>query len=446
MDQVLNDGQLFPLLDARGRALLRRLREHPHAPTYNYRTGDRLTAASLTRVRAFADDLVAQRSGWQFGTVPPWLPPFLAACRSNVPFYRSQPSWSQQLCELPILTRAQLRCQSWEFVPDSADLSDLVTYSTSGTSGTALRLPACPEVPSRYLPLMQLALAAYGVRLEGGDRVSIVQACAQKVTYSLVSISSYLNGAAFVKANLLPSTWRHPDDRVRFLDDCNPEIYTGDPFAFSQLMQLPLRTRPKALISAAAALLPGLRRRLESHFGCPVIDLYSMNEAGPIAFSRECGHEILPHNLYVEILDEHGQTCPPGVQGQIVLTGGINPVLPLVRYATGDYAALDDGNVYPRLVGLQGRAPVIFRNDAGERLNSVDVSIALKDLPLAWFRLHQRSDGTLHMEADCNDDLATGIEKALQALFGPGIPLIINKPAQPVPEGKPIHYGSDIDL
>ncbi len=31
------------------------------------------------------------------------------------------------------------------------------------------------------------------------------------------------------------------------------------------------------------ALLPGLRRRLEERFACPVADLYSMNEAGPVA-------------------------------------------------------------------------------------------------------------------------------------------------------------------
>jgi len=30
-------------------------------------------------------------------------------------------------------------------------------------------------------------------------------------------------------------------------------------------------------------LLPGLRQRLERRFGCPVLDIYSMNEAGPVA-------------------------------------------------------------------------------------------------------------------------------------------------------------------
>ena len=31
------------------------------------------------------------------------------------------------------------------------------------------------------------------------------------------------------------------------------------------------------------SLLPGLRARLEERFKCPVLDLYSMNEAGPLA-------------------------------------------------------------------------------------------------------------------------------------------------------------------
>jgi len=446
METALSDDRLFPLLDEDGRRLLRRLREHPHAPRYNYRTGERLNQASLASVRAYAQQLSTERRGWQFGQLPPWLPPFLARCRREVPFYRGLPEWPEDFFALPRLTRQQIRRQPWAFVVDSADVSDLVVYSTSGTTGTSLRLPAWPEVPSRYLPLIQLALAANDVKLEGGNRVSIVQACAQRETYSLVSVSSYLDGAAFVKVNLLPAIWRDPQDRVLFLDDCDPEIYTGDPFAFSKLMELPLRTRPKALVCAAATLLPGLRRKLEEHFACPVIDLYSMNESGPIASSIENGHEILPHNLYVEILSEDGRPCPPGARGEIVVTGGINPLLPLVRYRTGDCASMDYGFPHPRLIGFQGRSPVVFRSGSGELFNSVDVSIALKDLPLAFFRLHQHADGSLRVQADCDAQVGEAIKRILGTLFGPAVPITVEPVGNDMPQGKPIRYTSEISF
>jgi len=86
-------------------------------------------------------------------------------------------------------------------------------------------------------------------------------------------------------------------DRARFLDDCSPELYTGDPIAFAELMKLSLKTRPHALISTVMMLLPGLRQRLESHFGCPVLDVYSMNETGPIAVLYDGVHVFLQHRL-----------------------------------------------------------------------------------------------------------------------------------------------------
>src|SRR5205823_4637533 len=120
-----------------------------------------------------------------------------------------------------------------------------------------------------------------------------------------------------------------------------------------QLAALPLQARPKAILSSATLLLPALRNRLQKHFGCPVIDIYSMNETGPIAFARADAdtdeHEVLPHNLFVEIVDELGRSVPPDERGEIVVTGGVNPFLPLVRYRTGDFGSLSLRDAVPRL-------------------------------------------------------------------------------------------------
>ncbi|MCI0460242.1 MAG: AMP-binding protein [Gemmataceae bacterium] len=445
MDEPLTDAQRFPLLDETGQRLLRRLQEHPHAPKYNYRVGERLSSDGLAAVRSYAEGLRTRRTGWRFGGLPPWLPPFVEFCRREVPFHRRRADWSEDFFALPPIGRQELRRQPWAFVPDSADLTDLVVYTTSGTTGTRLSVLSHPTVPNRYLPLMQTALAAHGVRLEGGNRVSIVQVCAQRQTYVLCSVMSYLDFAGFVKVNLALHDWRDPDDRVKFLDDCNPEIYTGDPFAYAELMKLPLSTRPKALVSAGTTLLPGLKRELQGHFGCPVIDLYSLNESGPVAYARGKGHEILPHDLYVEVLDSDGRPCPPGVRGEITLTGGNNPFLPLLRYRTQDHAALDFSGPLPMLVGFEGRSPVTFRPAAGQTLNNVDVTIALRDLPLPFFALHQHADGSLIFRTRCDARTVADAERRLLDLFGSGQGLTVEQ----VPEavawgGKSIQYTSDL--
>ena len=110
----------------------------------------------------------------------------------------------------------------------------------------------------------------------------MAQICWQRSTYTYASVSSFLDQAALLKLNLNPAEWRHPDDEIAFLDDVAPEVLTGDPVAFARLADVPVSIRPKALLSTAMALLPGLRARLEERFGCPAIDVYGMNEAGNI--------------------------------------------------------------------------------------------------------------------------------------------------------------------
>jgi hypothetical protein len=88
----------------------------------------------------------------------------------------------------------------------------------------------------------------------------------------------------------------------------------------------------------------------------------------------------------------------------------------------------------------------VFRNSSGELFNSVDVSIALKDLALAFFRLHQYTDGSLRVQADCDEDLGESIQQVLGTLFGPISPITIERVGKDMPQGKPILYSSEINF
>jgi hypothetical protein len=71
----------------------------------------------------------------------------------------------------------------------------------------------------------------------------------------------------------------------------------------------------------------------------------------------------------VEILDASGNPCPAGVSGEVTVTRGDNALL---RYRTGDHAALDWVAGEPVLVGLDGREPVLFRAENGRWVNSIE--------------------------------------------------------------------------
>jgi phenylacetate-CoA ligase len=453
LDTPLTEKERYPLLTERSRSMLRRLQQHAHAPRWTYQCGERLDARGLADVQAFAERQRQTPPGWKFGEAPAWVAEFIERCKRDVPFYRDRLAHDP----LPTCNRDDLRRAPWDFVPDWADLSELIVYRTSGTTGNLIPVPAHPVTPARYLPLFQSALGAHGVTLVGGDRVSLIQVAAQVRTYTFASVSSYLDGAGHAKINLHPGDWTNAEDRERFIDDCAPELITSDPFALEQLATLPLRSRPKAILTSATLLLPALRDRLQRHFGCPVIDVYSMSETGPIAFARadRSGmvsdhattdeHEILPHNLFVEILDELSQPVPPGERGEIVVTGGVNPYLPLVRYRTGDFGSLSFAREVPRLVGIERRRPVIFESADGARVNSISVTVALFRVPLPFFSLHQSRDNSLTFRTRCDAATEDNIRQALIGLFGVTPLRVEQLPWEAAWNGKSIQYSRDAE-
>src|SRR5260370_36920 len=169
-----------------------------------------------------------------------------------------------------------------------------------------------------------------------------------------------------------------------------------------------------------------------------------MNEAGPIGVADPTagGHALLQHCMYIEILDSKGQALPPGERGEVTLTGGFNFCLPLLRYRTGDYAALRFQGSEPVLVGLEGRPPVRFRTMSGEWLNNIEVTHALQRFAIPQFTLHQHGAGGLRLRL-----IGSGIDEiqlrtALLDLFGPGQRLVIEK--VPSFTGKLVQYTSSL--
>jgi phenylacetate-CoA ligase len=447
MDEALQ--KRFPLITEAGAQRLRWLTEHPHAPRYTHPGCDKLDAAALARVRAFDQEIQSARRGWRPGQVPDWIDAFAEACYRGVPFYRRHGARPASFFDIAPATRADLSREPWAFVPDSQALDGLLVYNTSGTTGHPLSVLSHPESAAKYLPLLQAALASRGIVLpSGSERMAAVLVCFQQRTFTYASVSMFLDQAGFAKINLYPDDWRDPDDRAKFLDACDPAVYTGDPLSFAELARLPLTTKPRALVSTSMALSPGWRAALETRFACPVIDVYSMNESGPVAVADpvEPTYHLLQPQLYVEVLDADDAPCSPGEVGEVTLSGGFNPFLPLLRYRTGDYAVLEFTGPGPVLASLQGRAPVTFWADSGRAVNNADVSSALRRLPLAQFALHQAADGALTLRVQGSWVGEDDLRAALRAVFGRDQRVNILLDTPPLDSGgRLVQYTSDLE-
>jgi phenylacetate-CoA ligase len=444
--EIITDADRYPTLTPGGRQMLDFLREHPHAPLFRNESGNRLTADDVAAVRAFDREVQSADVGWRPGEPPPWLDEFAGRCLADVPWYRNHAGASTRFEDLPTVSRADLGRDVAQFVPDSVPVDRLINFRTSGTSGHPLFLASHPVVPASYLAFHKRALRRFGIELRHGrGQVGVVLVGFQRKCFTYVSVTPTMDESGLAKINLHPDDWRDPDDRAKYLDALDTEVYTGDPLSFAELAALPLRTKPRVLISTSMTLLPAMRQRLEERFECPVLDLYSMNEAGPVAIADLAagGHVLLQHRLYVEILDRDGNPQPPGVRGEVTLTGGFNFCLPLLRYRTGDHAALRFNGTEPVLDGLEGRPPVRFRNMRGEWFNNIEITHVLRRFALSRFTLHQNADGSLKFQTDARAGDDEEIRRTLLELFGAGQPLTTGPIT--TSDDKVVQYTSDMD-
>jgi phenylacetate-CoA ligase len=422
------DVAFCPTLTEHGQRMLDFLREHPAAPRFSNQSGNRLLAHEVQALRGFVDEVQTAAVGWPRDEEPAWLAGYVEQLRREVPAFRTLDP-SAEFEDLPTTCRADLAADIARYVPDPVPVDRLINFRTTGTTGTPLLIASHPVVTARYLAFHLRALRRFGVEPQHRrDQVGVVLLGLQRRCFTYVSVTPLMDDSGLAKINLHPDDWRDPADRATYLDALDAEFIAGDPISFGELLRLPLATRPRALLCVGMMLSRGLRDELQARFGCPVLDLYSMNEAGPIGVFDAVagGHVLLQPRLYVEILDAHGRPVREGQRGEVTLTGGFNFCLPLLRYRTGDHATLAHGADGPVLMALQGRAPVRFQAAAGHWVNNIDVTHALERWPLTQYALHQHADASLHLRLSPHAmQHAAAVCGAVQVLLG-ALPLVVD--------------------
>jgi phenylacetate-CoA ligase len=430
----LTSADRLPGLSRAGRTMLAHLRTHPAAPNYRDFSGHRLSrlAQWLARWRHYRLRHQPIVPSTRAGQPPHWVWPWLAgqSLRSMAAWPRPEALF-EGWAAIPTTSRQDLQQALHRHVPHDVQNQRLICFTTSGTTGHPIRVPSLPSVAAAYQALHERALALHGIQLSAGQgNVGVVLVGYQQRCFTYVSVNPLKGQCGLAKINLNPADWKHPGDRASYLDALRPELISGDPVSLSELAELGLQHHPRALLSTSMALSDGLRVRLSEQLGCPVLDLYSMNEVGPIGvFCPELdGFALLQPRLFVEILDERDQAVPQGELGEITVTGGFNPCLPLLRYRTGDFARLCQTPRGPVLRGLQGRPPVRFVTAHGCWINNVDITQALRGLDIQRFALHQHHDQSLSLRlaSDAPDQAALKAQlvQILTTMLGP-LPLSI---------------------
>ncbi len=282
------------------------------------------------------------------------------------------------LRHMPVVTKAMLQENPSDFLATGCRFEDLLTGSTSGSTGQPTRFYRSREQDSWHWALKYRMWGMAGYRL-GQPYVNIYNMTrnlvAKRVQDALLRNHAFYIFAEADQAALLDrivAALAQPE--VRFLAGCTSTIrILADHYAARGLAPPP---QLQAILCTGSLLVPPERQLIQSRLGAPLWDHYGLGGEG-VHVAAECeqkhGYHVNVENLVIEPQDP--QAAARGEAVGALATALDNFAWPLVRYETGDAVVFTHrpcpcGRNLPLLERVDGRVSEIIALPCGARLNA----------------------------------------------------------------------------
>jgi phenylacetate-CoA ligase len=296
----------------------------------------------------------------------------------------------RDLHALPITTKTDLRSRpDDEVIADNVDPASLVSYTTSGSSGTPFTIRRTLH-EDRYLTTHR-----FHVMRSRGLRITDKEASVRIVRPARIPLSVRV----LRRLGLFRLEWvecRLPiHDIMRTLDQYRPDVLTGYPgvlFRLAQAMDDDSRVtlRPRFIVAGGEVLTAAMRRYIAEAFHAPVFDDYGSFEFNLLA--SECGEtgelHVCEDGVILEVLTD-GRPAHPGERGEVVCTNLHAFAMPLIRYRLGDIVTMGTetcrcGSPYSTIRAVQGRMIDYFLLPGNRLLHPYAVGTILTGMTPSW--------------------------------------------------------------
>lgn len=366
------------------------------------------------------DRLVSEataRESWSRADLTSWqsikLEQSLAGAHMSVPAYRRY--WDEQaragqqfepsdLSQWPVLRRETVRADSGAFIADAGPRLTRFTDQTSGSTGSPLHVTSSFAVQREWYALVEARMRRWN-GVSRTDRWAIFGG--RLVAPVSQDEPPYWIWNPAMRQLYCSAYHISPRSAASYLDALRKHRITylvGYPSALAALAECSLEQdlhapAMRTVIANAEPLHDTQRAVIERCFDSPVRNTYGMAEI--VAAASECRSgtmHLWPEVGVVEVLDMDSDTpAVPGVPGRLVLTGLINPVMPLIRYDIGDVGFWIEkadpcgcGRSLPPAPQIEGRLDDAVVTASGRRVGRLD-KIITPDLPVREAQIVQES-------------------------------------------------------
>jgi phenylacetate-CoA ligase len=298
----------------------------------------------------------------------------------------------EDLSGLPVIDKRVVVDNLEAMCTEAPDGPGIDFVSTGGSSGLPLRF---------YAPASRSAV-----------EFAYLVACWERAGYQLGMPTAVLRGQIVksihngMRHEYDPLLRRHyysnfhtaPEELARYLAHIaglGPCALMAYPTSATMLARFASRQGDKAphnirvVLMGSENVYPFERQIVEQVFGCRVMSWYGHSEKLVLASECECAsaYHVWPTYGYCELLDEAGQPVRQvGQRGEIVGTGFINHIVPLIRYRTGDFA---------RYVGQRcsacGREQMLLEDIEGRYLQSCLLAADGSAISAVAFNVHDET-------------------------------------------------------
>ena len=345
-----------------------RLRSLRHLRQTQWETPDQILAVRNTKLTAMVCHAVATS-------------PFYRARFAEADINPTKITSIEDLRDLPLLTKDDIRAHTDEILSTAFDKNDLVPAKTGGSTGVAL----------------QVYCDRKGVEKRAGAALRSDEWSGWRIGQPIAAVW----GNPPVPRTLKNKLRRWLKERVIYLDTMHIDDQAIDAFQAEwqimkpgmlyghahsifilceALLQRGITLNPSGIVATSMMLIEQERQVIEEVCGIKVTNRYGCEEVSLIACECEQHHGMhlnTDHNI-VEFLRDDGTPRPPGEDGRIVVTELVNFGMPMIRYEVGDRGVPSDricpcGRGLPLMEHVTGRVADFLVATDGHKVAGISI-------------------------------------------------------------------------